>query len=978
MTKRSLALMALGLCTATFLVPPAALPQQAREAAGTAAVSDPRMVLSTYCFTCHNQRLKTAGLTLDQLDLKKAGNDAEIWEKVLLKLRVGVMPPQGMPQPDAAARNGLISWLGTTLDAASAAHPYPGHPSVHRLNRAEYANAIRDLFALDVDPVTLLPADDPAYGFDNIGEVLGLSQALLEQYASAAGQIATLAIGDAGDVVPGATVFRAAPDLSQDKHNEGLPLGTTGGFLARPTLPLDGEYEIKTTMFKTNLGLIRGLEFPRDLNFIVDGQRVFSMSIGGAKDFTDLLRNQTKAGEDLEARLHVVVPLKAGPHAIGATFAQRSEVENSRRLEAMLRTTSDTSETMIGPPHIETLTVTGPFHPTGPGNTPSRQKIFTCRPARTADEETCARNILNALAHRAYRGMDTAADRDELLKFYRQGRSEGSSKSIAEGFDQGIGLAVQRLLTGPKFLLRIERDPEGPANTAHKVSDLDLASRLSFFLWSSIPDDTLLQLASRGQLSSPAVLEQQVRRMLADDRSRALVDNFAGQWLQLRNLRSAYPDSREFPNFDDQLRQAFRIETEMLFESVMREDRNVIDLLTADYTFANERLAQHYGIPNIFGDQFRRVPITEEARKGLLGQGSILVVTSHSDRTSPVVRGKWILDTLLGAPPAPPPPNVPPLKEAQALPRPMTMRERMEQHRANPACAGCHKVLDPVGFALENFDASGAWRARDGRQSIDASGVFVDGTKVTGPVELRAAILRHPENFVTALTAKLMIYGLGRGIDYHDMPAVRSIVSNAASQNYRFSSLVLGIVESFPFENRAKAVEEPAVTAAAKSPSRASQATEPVPARTVAVEEPAVTAAAKNPSPANQTTELVPARTVRDGVYTTAQAERGKAQYTIFCSACHGADLAGTNSADAGAPALQREGFRDGSNANSLFAFIRDRMPADAPGSLTDDSYRDILAYLFEQNGFPAGNQELKSDEQALAKIRIVKSTGAH
>ena len=483
-----------------------------------------------------------------------------------------------------------------------------------------------------------------------------------------------------------------------------------------------------------------------------------------------MLQNQTAYADAVEARLQVRLPLTAGPHAIGATFAGRAEVENTRRLQAILRTTSDTSETLIGPPHILTITVTGPFNPTGPGDTPSRRAIFTCRPATPAQEEPCARTILSTLARRAYRGMQTPSDINELTALFREWRREGS-------FDSAIGFALQRILSGPKFLVRTERVPASRPGTVYRVTDLELASRLSFFLWSSLPDDQLLDLAARNQLSRPSVLDQQVTRMLADPRSQALVANFAGQWLQLRNLRSAVPDSREFPNFDDQLRQAFRHETELLFDSIIREDRPVLDLLTADYTFVNERLAKHYGIPHVYGNHFRRVPVTADARRGILGHGSVLTVTSHADRTSPVVRGKWILDNLLGTPPPPPPPVVPALPERSALSRPMTMRERMEQHRANPQCASCHKAMDPLGFALENFDAVGAWRVRDDRAPIDASGVFVDGSAIDGPVALRQALLARPQAIVGNLTEKMLIYGLGRGIDYRDMPTVRAIVA---------------------------------------------------------------------------------------------------------------------------------------------------------------------------------------------------------
>ena len=767
-----------------------------------------KAVLARYCVTCHNRRLKTAGLILDAMDPGDVRRSPEIWEKVIRKVKVGVMPPSGMPQPDEATRMALVATLERSLDRA--ATPSLRQPSIHRLNRAEYANAVRDLLAIEIDAASLLPPDEQIQGFDNIGEALTLSPSLLERYSSAAAQIATLAVGDMADVVAGSMSYRAAPDQSQDVHIEGLPLGTVGGLLARPTLPLDGEYVIKTTLFKTNLGLMRGLEFPRELQFLADGQVVHSMTVGGTESFEAMLQNQTKHAAELEAQMQVRVRLPAGTRAIGATFVQRADVLNTRRLQAMVRTTTDTSETLIGPPHIDMLTIAGPFNPTGPGDTASRRRVFTCRPASASDEEPCARRILTTLARRGYRGTQTAADVDELLRFYREGAGgvEGAAGGGVGGdFDRGISFAIERLLSGPKFLVRMEADAarraaRGADTAVYDVPDVELASRLSFFLWSSIPDDELLDLASARRLRTPAVLERQVRRMLADPKADALVANFAGQWLQLRNLRSAFPDSRDYPNFDAQLRQAFQRETELFVESVVRENRSVLDLLTADYTFVNGRLARHYGIPNIQGNQFRRVVVTDDARRGLLGQGSILTVTSHANRTSPVRRGKWVLENLLGSPPPPPPANVPPLKEKSELARPLTMRERMEDHRRNPVCASCHRAMDPIGFALENFDAVGAWRARDGRVAIDADGQYVDGTAVNGPAALRAAVLRRPENFVTTVTEKLLMYGLGRALDHRDMPTVRAIVRDAAPGNYRLSSLVLAIVRSAPFQQR--------------------------------------------------------------------------------------------------------------------------------------------------------------------------------
>ena len=789
---------------AGWAVPAAQGPSGAASRA--VATVSARATLDKYCVTCHNARLRTAGLALDELNPANAAANPDIWEKVIRKVKVGVMPPQPMPQPDEATRMALVGSLEGSLDALASARPFAGQASLHRLNRAEYANAVRDLLGLTIDVTSLLPPDEQIQGFDNIGQALALSPSLLDRYSSTAAQIATLAVGDTLDVVAGSLVYRAAPDLSQDVQIEGLPLGTAGGVLARPTLPLDGEYLIGIRLFKTNLGLMRGLEFERELQFLVDGQVVFSMTIGGKESYEAMLQNQTEHAEKLEALMQVRVPLKAGQHTIGATFVQRSAVLNTRRLQAMIRTTTDTSETLNGPPHVDILTIAGPFNPTGPGDTASRRRIFVCTPASAqgsggaslataADEEPCARRIVTTLAHRGYRGTETREDVEELMRLYREGRATGS-------FERGISFAIERLLSGPKFLVRMEADAPRRPGTVYDISDLELASRLSFFLWSSIPDDELLEVAAARRLRTPAVLEQQARRMLADPKASALVANFAGQWLQLRNLRSSFPDSRDYPDFDAQLRQAFQRETELFVESIMREDRSVIELLTADYTFVNGRLARHYGIPNIQGNEFRRVPVTEENRRGLLGQGSVLTVTSHSNRTSPVRRGKWLLENVLGSPPPPPPPNVPPLPEKNELPRPLTMRERMETHRANPACASCHRAMDPLGFALENFDATGAWRVRDGRVAIDVEGQYVDGSVVNGPAALRTAVLRRPENFVTTVTEKMLIYGLGRTIEHRDMPTVRSIVRGAAAGNYRFSSLVLGIVRSAPFLKR--------------------------------------------------------------------------------------------------------------------------------------------------------------------------------
>jgi mono/diheme cytochrome c family protein len=761
-------------------------------------------IVRQYCVGCHNQRTKTAGLSLDLLDLEHVSAAADVWEKAVRKVRVGMMPPQGAPRPDPETRQALVTYLTRGLDRAAAASPNPGRPLIRRLNRVEYANAIHDLLALDVDVSSMLPPDDSAYGFDNNGDALGVSPILLERHLTSASKIAALAVGDE-DIGPTAQTFRIRQDASQDTHIEGLPVGTVGGILADVTLPLDGEYNFQARMFRTNLGIMRGLEYAHQLEFSVDGRRVHLISLGGEEDFTASLKNLTKLADDVDARTYFKMRLTAGPHTIAVAFLQRTEAVNSMRLQPFIRSSHDPLDT-IGHPHLDTFTLSGPFHPTGPGDTPSRRRILVCRPASHDREDACARRIIATLARRAYRGQSTAVDVERLFSFYRTARKNGT-------FDKGVQTALRAMLASPKFVFRTERDPAGlAAGTVYRVSEIELASRLSFFLWSSIPDDRLLRIAQQGRLSDRSVLAAEVRRMIADPKADALVSNFAGQWLYLRNLKNFQPNSVEFPDFDDNLRQAMRRETELFFAAIMREDRSALDLMTADFTFLNERLASHYGVPNVYGSQFRRVTLQDDARRGLLGKGAILMVTSHADRTSPVVRGKWILDNLLDAPPPPPPANVPPLNEnSQRGGRVLSMRERMEEHRKNPACAGCHKLMDPIGLSMENFDAVGAWRTRDGGTlgtPIDASGELLDGTKVDGIVTLRKALLRQPDLFVGTATEKLMIYALGRGLGPSDMPAVRAIVRDAAQQDYRFSSLILGIVNAVPFRMRIK-VEEP-------------------------------------------------------------------------------------------------------------------------------------------------------------------------
>jgi hypothetical protein len=764
-----------------------------------ATAASNRETLDRYCVTCHNQRLKTAGLTLDTMDLAQVPAQAEVWEKVVRKLRAGLMPPPGAKRPDPETYHNLTTWLEQQLDHSAVAAPHPGRPILHRLNRSEYSNAIRDLLDLQVDAASLLPPDDSAFGFDNISDALGVSPALQERYLSAALKIGALAVGDP-KVTPGSETWRIRQDLSQDQHIEGLPLGTVGGTLVHYNFPLDAEYTFQAKLYRTNLNIMRGLESEHQVEFSVDGRRIHVATLGGKADLASLFQKPTETGDEVDGRLRVRVPITAGPHTVTVAFVQSAQAADPVRLQPYLRSSVDNFD-WSGHPHLQVLTISGPFNPTGSGDTPSRQRIFVCRPTRPSEESPCAHRILSTLVRRAYRQPASEADVQRVMKFYEQGRAAG-------GFDSGIELALDRILASPKFVFRAEHDPAGAApGSVYRVGGLELASRVSFFLWSSIPDDELLRVASEGKLEDPAVFDRQVRRMIEDPRSQALVQNFAGQWLQLRNVRNVQPNTDEFPDFDENLRQSFRRETELLLESIVHEDRNVLDLLTADYTFVNERLARHYGIPDIYGSRFRRVTVTSDARRGLLGQGSILALTSHAERTSPVVRGKWVLENILGMPVPPPPPDVPPLKGNQEGEKPKTMREQMVEHRASAVCASCHKIMDPVGLALENFDAVGAWRSEDAGQPIDAAGELADGTKIDGVVALRQALVSRPEVFVGTLTEKLLTYALGRGLDYHDMPAVRTIIRDAARHDYRFSAILLGVVHSVPFQMRTAAAE---------------------------------------------------------------------------------------------------------------------------------------------------------------------------
>ena len=764
-----------------------------KPAAGQAgaAPDSHRQLLDRYCVTCHNDRLETGGLSLQRSDLTNVAADAAVWEKVVAKLRAGAMPPQPRPRPEPAAYDGFRTWLETELDRAAAAELRPGRTeALHRLSRAEYRNVVRDLLDLDVDVSDLLPADDTSYGFDNIAGVLGVSPTLMERYLAAARKISRLAVGSPVPS-PIAETFRVPSDQGQDHHVAGLPFGTRGGMVVDFNFPEDAEYVISVVPDGPLY-----IE-PHELELTLDGERLEVFTVGRALE-PGQRRSQYAEADAREVRVRV----SAGPHRVAAAFLRKTlaEPERTRRLYKRPFTGEGSGADSRYQPYLERVTIAGPFESRGTRplvDTPSRARIFTCEPGGdAASAADCAADILSGLARRAFRRPVTGEDVDRLLVFYEQG-------AATAGFDGGIELALRRLLVSPEFLFRIVEDPAGLApGTAYTLSDLELASRLSFFLWSSIPDDELLDAAVRGELGDPAVLEAQTRRMLADPRAQALVTNFAGQWLSLRNAAAVQPDEDLFPDFGEDLRQGFRRETEMLFEAILREDRSVVELLSADYTFLNERLAVHYGIPNVRGSHFRRVVLDDPGRGGLLGHGSILTVTSHANRTSPVVRGKWVLENILGTPPPPPPADVPAL-EATTAGRTLTMREAMEQHRANPVCASCHRVMDPLGLALEPFDAIGRWRtANETRVPMDLTGVLPDGTVFDGPAGLKAALLAHPERFVTTVTEKLLTYAVGRGVEHYDAPAVRAITRAAAGDGYRLTTLILGVVESPPFRMR--------------------------------------------------------------------------------------------------------------------------------------------------------------------------------
>ena len=795
--------------------------QQPAEVRDTGAAPSPTLI-DRYCVTCHNERMRTADLALDTLDVSNVGADAAVWEKVARKLGAGLMPPTGRPRPDAATRHAFVARLEADLDAAWAARPDVSRTAIfHRLNRAEYGNAIRDLLALDVDVASLLPPDDAAYGFDNIADALGVSPLLMERYLSATRHVSRLAVGRSS-TRPSVETYLVPLDLTQDDHVEGLPLGTRGGFATVHQFPLDAEYLIQFRLRRSVVETVRGLAEPHQIEVSLDGERVQLLNIGGeypcggikipcgtgnpnqgrrrggaaapgAREAA-LLYYAMNADEDLEVRL----PVTAGPHTVAVAFLKTTDAVFDGIRQPLERSYIDPVAEGWRPPHLRSIAISGPYEATGLGDTPSRRRIFECLPDHPDEEAPCAKQIIATVARRAYRRPVTAAELAVPFEFYQMGRAEGS-------FEDGIGRALQRILVHPEFLFRVERDPvDSASETTYPLGDLELASRLSFFLWSSIPDDELLDVAERGELTDPEVFEQQARRMLRDPRSRALVTNFGAQWLYFRNMSAALPDPIQFPGFDDNLRQAMRRETELFFEDVIREDRSVLDFLTSNATFLNDRLARHYGIPNVSGSHFRRVTLPDGKRGGVLGQGSLLLATSYANRTSPVLRGKWILENIIGAPPPAAPPNVPELEETTEDGAPRSMREAMEAHRVNPVCANCHAKMDPLGFALENFDAVGRWRALSAATNapIDASGVLADGRTFEGAEELRTLLASRPEDFVATLTDKLLTYALGRGMEYTDAPVIRQIVRDAAHSDYRFSSLILGVAKSTPFQMR--------------------------------------------------------------------------------------------------------------------------------------------------------------------------------
>jgi len=792
------------LASLLFLLAAASEAQVQDANTGLRLSTTQRVLLDKYCVTCHNARLRTAGLMLDTAELKDVSGSAEIWEKVVRKLRADAMPPPGLPRPEKSAQAALVSWLETKLDGEAAANPNPGRSVIHRLNRTEYVNAIRDLFDLHVDARSLLPGDNSdVHGFDNDAETLSISPALMERYVAAARKISEIVIGR--PATPDLEQYRIPKLMVQDdRMSDDLPFGSRGGIAIPYYFPADGDYVIKLELHRTGNDYIMGLGAAHQLDIRLDGGLLKRFTVGGdewvklapPENYSANLKMDPRwedyehnADRDLQVRLHV----RAGQRTVGVSFVQQRWWPEGV-IQRQVGISLDRNELPDGNPRVASVTISGPFGPAGSVASPTARRILVCHATHKTGEDACAKKVLSTIARRAYRRPVSDMDLQPLLKFYEAGRKEGD-------FDAGIEFALERLLCSPAFLFRLEQDP-APGRAA-RITDIELASRLSFFLWSSIPDDQLLDLAEHGKLRDPTVLEQQVRRMLTDSRSKALVDNFAGQWLVTRNVRDVVPDSDLFPDFDDNLRQAFERETELFMNSQIREDHSILDLINANYTFVNERLARHYNIPNVYGNEFRRVRFNNDERGGLLGQGSILMVTSYPNRTSPVLRGKWLLENFFGTPPPPPPPGVPPLKENDGNTHPTSVRARLEEHRKSPACASCHSRMDPLGFALENYDAVGVWRTSDEtRTPINASATLPDGTQFVGPSGLRKLLLSRHDQFVQTVTEKLLTYALGRELQYFDAPAVRYITRAAAANNYRWSSLILEIVKSVPFQMR--------------------------------------------------------------------------------------------------------------------------------------------------------------------------------
>lgn len=762
----------------------------AQPAAGTTRASQQALV-DKYCAGCHNDRKPAGGFAWSTIDLADPAENAEASEKVIRRLRAGLMPPAGAPRPDAASLAALATAMETAIDEHAAAHPYAGAPELHRLNRTEYRNSIQELLGFDADVSSLLPPDEMARGFDNMSNALSITPALVQGYVRAASRISRGAVGDPA-ATPAMSMYKVPKVVNQMRHVDGAPWGTRGGTSVVHNFPVDGEYEFRLALYYDYLETLYGQNLPPNLQ----GQQI-EVSVDGARQ--TLFTIDPNIPETKNVMKTPRIRISAGPHRVSAAFIAKFDgptEDQFRQIEQSMIDISAGVPGLIALPHLLSMTVAGPFEVAGLSETPSRRKIFTCTPTSSEDEAACAQSIIARLARQAFRRPPSDAEKEFLFGYYKEGRKE-------RGFEGGIQMAVQAIIASPKFVFRFERRPAtAKAGTNYRLGDIDLASRLSYFLWSSVPDEPLLALASEGKLKDPAVLEREVHRMLADRRADALVDNFAFQWLRLQSVKEADPDGGLYPNFTRNLGESMTRETKLLFESILRENRSVLDLLTADYTFVDEVLAKHYGIPGVQGSQFRRVPITDPNRLGLLGQSSVLTLTSLANRTSPVVRGKYVMEVLLGVAPPPPPGDVPPLMENVENQKALPVRERLAEHRKSPACSACHNMMDPIGLSLENFNAIGLWRAHDSGSPVDPSGQLYDGTPLDGPISLRNAILKHKEAFIGSFTESLLAYGLGRLVDYRDMPAVRAIEREAAANGFRLSSFVLGVVKSVPFQMR--------------------------------------------------------------------------------------------------------------------------------------------------------------------------------